>query len=202
MLNSVCNSRTQTPSRVQLHMMASPSLRLSLLGLRSVNARRFHLGPLMSSKAVRAIIMGPPGSGKGTVSGRIVQEFGLQHLSSGDLLRTHIQSETEIGLQAKKYIDKGELVPDQVMVDLILEELEKLAGKSWLLDGEIVTFQSTLFRICYTWHACVAHWFYSPLILIDWWGKMGWKRSGVENYLWGVGWGAWGGHMSYLSCVG
>lgn len=131
-------------------MMASPSLRLSLLGLRSVNARRFHLGSLMSSKAVRAIIMGPPGSGKGTVSGRIVQEFGLQHLSSGDLLRTHIQSETEIGLQAKKYIDKGELVPDQVMVDLILEELEKLAGKSWLLDGEIVTFQSTLFRICYT----------------------------------------------------
>ncbi|XP_020917707.1 GTP:AMP phosphotransferase AK3, mitochondrial [Exaiptasia diaphana] len=78
--------------------------------------------------------MGPPGSGKGTVSERIVRDFGLDHLSSGDLLRSHIQNNTDIGKEAKKYIDKGHLVPDNLMVDLALKELEQRKS-GWLLDG-------------------------------------------------------------------
>ncbi|XP_072173256.1 GTP:AMP phosphotransferase AK3, mitochondrial-like [Diadema setosum] len=86
------------------------------------------------SRIFRAIIMGPPGSGKGTISSRIVAAFNLNHLSSGDLLRSQIQQKTEAGLHAKKFIDEGGLVPDDVMVKLITGELHKMSS-SWLLDG-------------------------------------------------------------------
>lgn len=96
--------------------------------------RSFHRCTV-SYKPVHAIIMGPPGSGKGTVSERIVRDFGLDHLSSGDLLRSHIQNKTELGKEAQKYIDEGNLVPDDVMVGLILNELEQRKS-GWLLDGK------------------------------------------------------------------
>ncbi|CAH2294027.1 GTP:AMP phosphotransferase AK3, mitochondrial isoform X1 [Pelobates cultripes] len=83
----------------------------------------------------RAVIMGPPGSGKGTISDRIVKTFALQHLSSGDLLRLNIQKKTEIGIVAKSYIDQGQLVPDDVITKLILQELNSMRTNSWLLDG-------------------------------------------------------------------
>ncbi|XP_063313282.1 GTP:AMP phosphotransferase AK3, mitochondrial isoform X1 [Pelobates fuscus] len=83
----------------------------------------------------RAVIMGPPGSGKGTISDRIVKTFALQHLSSGDLLRLNIQKKTEIGIVAKSYIDQGQLVPDDVITKLILQELNTMRTNSWLLDG-------------------------------------------------------------------
>lgn len=79
--------------------------------------------------------MGPPGSGKGTVSGRIVKHFALKHLSSGDLLRLNIQKKTEIGVVAKSYIDHGQLVPDDVITRLILQELNNIGEHNWLLDG-------------------------------------------------------------------
>ncbi|CAH1243780.1 AK4 [Branchiostoma lanceolatum] len=91
--------------------------------------------PKMFSKLLRAIIMGPPGSGKGTISGRIVHDFGMKHLSSGDLLRIQIMNSTAAGLEAKKFIDQGALVPDDVMVQLILNELREITNHSWLLDG-------------------------------------------------------------------
>ena len=106
--------------------------RLIGIGVCVQPTRSFHVS--MASSSVRALIMGPPGSGKGTVSERIVRNFGVKHLSSGDLLRSHIQNKTEVGLQAKHFIDKGELVPDDVMVKLILEELQKMK-ESFLLDG-------------------------------------------------------------------
>uniref|UniRef100_UPI00398F3A68 GTP:AMP phosphotransferase AK3, mitochondrial n=1 Tax=Pristiophorus japonicus TaxID=55135 RepID=UPI00398F3A68 len=83
----------------------------------------------------RAIIMGPPGSGKGTMSQRIVQTFGLQHLSSGELLRTNLANGTEFGLQAKSFIDEGKLVPDDMITRIILHELKKINQYNWLLDG-------------------------------------------------------------------
>lgn len=83
----------------------------------------------------RAVIMGPPGSGKGTVSERIVKTFGLKHLSSGELLRANIRDETEFGLLAKSFIDVGKLVPDIAITRIILHELKKLNQSSWLLDG-------------------------------------------------------------------
>ncbi|XP_072260319.1 GTP:AMP phosphotransferase AK3, mitochondrial [Pyxicephalus adspersus] len=83
----------------------------------------------------RAVIMGPPGSGKGTISDRIVKNFALKHLSSGDLLRLNIQRKTEIGVVAKTYIDQGQLVPDDVITRLILQELNNMGEQNWLLDG-------------------------------------------------------------------
>lgn len=86
------------------------------------------------SRLFKAIIMGPPGSGKGTISSRIVRDFGLKHLSSGDLLRSQVNNQTEAGKEAKQYIGSGQLVPDVLMVRLILNELKPLS-QNWLLDG-------------------------------------------------------------------
>ncbi|XP_067886563.1 GTP:AMP phosphotransferase AK3, mitochondrial [Heterodontus francisci] len=83
----------------------------------------------------RVIIMGPPGSGKGTVSERIVKTFGLKHLSSGELLRANLRSGTEVGLLAKSFIDEGKLVPDDTMTRIILHELKEMKQYNWLLDG-------------------------------------------------------------------
>lgn len=96
--------------------------------------RQIHLSN-MSSKPVRALIMGPPGSGKGTVSERIVNTFKVTHLSSGDVLRSQIKEGTEVGLKAKAIVEKGGLVPDEIMVELIMNKMQELAGGSWLLDG-------------------------------------------------------------------
>ncbi|KAG9464332.1 hypothetical protein GDO78_020120 [Eleutherodactylus coqui] len=85
----------------------------------------------------RAVIMGPPGSGKGTVSDRIVKHFALQHLSSGDLLRLNIQKKTEVGTLAKAYIEQGQLVPDDVITRLVVQELNNFGEHNWLLDGEL-----------------------------------------------------------------
>ncbi|GIY24843.1 hypothetical protein CDAR_513521 [Caerostris darwini] len=79
--------------------------------------------------------MGPPGSGKGTISSRIVKNFNLSYLASGDILRSHIAQETSKGKEAKKYIEKGQLVPDELVTSLILEQLEAMSKCSWLLDG-------------------------------------------------------------------
>ncbi|KAK3556760.1 hypothetical protein QTP70_016694 [Hemibagrus guttatus] len=87
------------------------------------------------SKLFRAVILGPPGSGKGTISERVANSFGLKHLSSGDFLRENIAAKTEAGVLAKTYIEKGALVPDHVMTRLMLSRLEEMTRHSWLLDG-------------------------------------------------------------------
>ncbi len=88
----------------------------------------------MRSTILRMLILGAPGSGKGTIASRIVRDFGLLHLSSGDLLRAQVAAGTAAGLKAKQFIDSGNLVPDGPMIDLVVEELKKLQS-SWLLDG-------------------------------------------------------------------
>ncbi|XP_008322757.1 GTP:AMP phosphotransferase AK3, mitochondrial [Cynoglossus semilaevis] len=90
---------------------------------------------MVLQRVFRAVILGPPGSGKGTVSGRISKTFGLKHISSGDLLRRHIEAKTELGLLLKSCIDLGQLVPDDVMSRLILSDLRATGQSSWLLDG-------------------------------------------------------------------
>ncbi|XP_022053688.2 GTP:AMP phosphotransferase AK3, mitochondrial [Acanthochromis polyacanthus] len=90
---------------------------------------------MVLQRVVRAVIMGPPGSGKGTVSARVIKSFGLKHLSSGDILRANINAKTELGLLMKSCIDQGQLVPDDVMSRLILNELRTIERSSWLLDG-------------------------------------------------------------------
>ena len=69
------------------------------------------------------VLLGAPGAGKGTVAQELVAEFGVAHLSTGDLLRAAVKGGTELGIQAKKYMDAGELVPDQLVIDLVKERL-------------------------------------------------------------------------------
>uniref|UniRef100_A0A4W5QHR2 GTP:AMP phosphotransferase AK3, mitochondrial n=1 Tax=Hucho hucho TaxID=62062 RepID=A0A4W5QHR2_9TELE len=105
---------------------------------------------MVIQRIFRAVIMGPPGSGKGTVSGRIVKRFGLTHLSSGDLLRANIKAQTELGLLMKSCIDQGQLVPDDVISRLILTEMRSIEQSSWLLDGfpRTVAQAETLDGVC------------------------------------------------------
>lgn len=84
---------------------------------------------------IRTLIMGPPGSGKGTISSRITAQYNCKHLSSGDLLREHIRQKSAIGVEARSYISQGQLVPDSTITKLMMAELKKLERKNWLLDG-------------------------------------------------------------------
>ncbi|MCA6500277.1 MAG: nucleoside monophosphate kinase, partial [Chitinophagaceae bacterium] len=82
------------------------------------------------------ILFGPPGSGKGTQSARLVEKYGLIHLSTGDLLRSEISRQTKLGLEAKTIMDRGELVPDVVVVGMIASALEANPGANgFLFDG-------------------------------------------------------------------
>jgi adenylate kinase len=82
------------------------------------------------------ILFGPPGSGKGTQSEKIVEKFGLIHLSTGNLLRQEIADQTGLGLAAKSFMDKGQLVPDEVVIGMIDSCIEKhAAAKGFLFDG-------------------------------------------------------------------
>lgn len=82
------------------------------------------------------ILFGPPGSGKGTQSEKLMTAFNLKHLSTGDLLRSEIAARTELGLEAKKIMDKGELVPDAVVIGMIHTMIEKNTDcDGFLFDG-------------------------------------------------------------------
>ena len=82
------------------------------------------------------ILFGPPGSGKGTQSERLIDKYGLIHLSTGNLLREEIQNKTELGLAAKRYMDEGQLVPDEVVIGMIRSALDSNPqAKGFLFDG-------------------------------------------------------------------
>ena len=83
------------------------------------------------------LIMGLPGAGKGTQAAKIVEEFGVAHISTGDMFRAAMANKTEMGVLAKSYIDKGELVPDEVTNGIVKERLAEsdIAEKGFLLDG-------------------------------------------------------------------
>ncbi|EHJ56894.1 adenylate kinase [Streptococcus urinalis FB127-CNA-2] len=83
------------------------------------------------------LIMGLPGAGKGTQAAKIVEEFGVAHISTGDMFREAMSNQTDMGKLAKSYIDKGELVPDEVTNGIVKERLAKqdIAEKGFLLDG-------------------------------------------------------------------
>ena len=82
------------------------------------------------------VLLGAPGAGKGTLAQQLVAEFGIAHISTGDLLRAAVKGGTALGIQAKKYMDAGELVPDQLVIDLVKERLAaEDAQKGFILDG-------------------------------------------------------------------
>jgi adenylate kinase len=82
------------------------------------------------------ILLGPPGAGKGTQADRLREDFALPHISTGDMLRAQVAEETELGREAKKYMDAGELVPDEVIINMITVRVgEGDARDGFLLDG-------------------------------------------------------------------
>jgi adenylate kinase len=81
------------------------------------------------------ILLGPPGAGKGTQADRLKDDFGLPYLGTGELLRKHKDEGTELGRQAATYMDNGDLVPDELVVRMILEEIEEKGRDGFLLDG-------------------------------------------------------------------
>ena len=82
------------------------------------------------------ILFGPPGSGKGTQSDKLIEKYGLIHLSTGNLLRQEIKDKTPLGLEAKSFIDKGQLVPDEVVIGMVDSYFDLHKGaKGFLFDG-------------------------------------------------------------------
>lgn len=83
------------------------------------------------------VLFGGPGSGKGTQSARLIDNYGLYHISTGELLRDHIKNETEIGRTANEYISKGQLIPDDLMISIIEDVLDREAKdkKGVIFDG-------------------------------------------------------------------
>ncbi len=82
------------------------------------------------------VIFGAPGSGKGTQSERIVEKYGIDHISTGDVLRAEIKADTELGREAKKLIENGQLIPDALMVDILASKLDAFVdSKGVIFDG-------------------------------------------------------------------
>lgn len=84
---------------------------------------------------MRIVLLGAPGAGKGTQCKRIVEKYGLLHLSSGDILRQERAAGTELGKRAQKYMDSGELVPDEVIVEMMVDAIKKAPKIGFVLDG-------------------------------------------------------------------
>lgn len=83
------------------------------------------------------VLFGAPGSGKGTQSAKLIDKYGLHHISTGEVLRDHIRKETDLGKIAQKYISEGQLIPDELMISILDEVLEKEAKgkKGVIFDG-------------------------------------------------------------------
>lgn len=85
---------------------------------------------------INIVLFGPPGSGKGTQAQHLIEKFNLKQVSTGDLFRFNMKNDTDLGKLAKSYIDKGELVPDQVTIDMLIDDLRKPTDTNgYIFDG-------------------------------------------------------------------
>jgi adenylate kinase len=84
----------------------------------------------------RLIFLGAPGAGKGTQAQLLAESAGILHISTGDILRAQVKAQTDLGIKAKSYMDKGELLPDSLILDMIRDRLNQPdASSGWILDG-------------------------------------------------------------------
>jgi len=82
------------------------------------------------------VLFGPPGAGKGTQSEKILKKYNLVHLATGDLFRLHLNNETQLGLEAKKYMNKGDLVPDEIVISMVEDKINKSSNViGFIFDG-------------------------------------------------------------------
>lgn len=93
---------------------------------------------------MRIVLLGAPGAGKGTQCKNIVVEYGLQHLSSGDILRQNRSAGTELGKKAQSYMDAGDLVPDEIIIEMMSEAVRHAPSQGFILDG----FPRTVNQAC------------------------------------------------------
>ena len=92
---------------------------------------------------LRAVLLGPPGAGKGTKAVRIIEKYNVPHISTGDIFRKNIKEGTELGKKAQEYMNAGQLVPDELVVDLVKDRLlQDDCSNGFLLDG----FPRTIFQ--------------------------------------------------------
>jgi adenylate kinase len=85
---------------------------------------------------MRLVLLGPPGAGKGTQATQLAEHFQIPQISTGDILRQHVQDNTMLGVRARTYMDRGEYVPDELVVEMVMERLEEPdAQKGFILDG-------------------------------------------------------------------
>ena len=85
---------------------------------------------------MRLVLLGPPGAGKGTQATQLAERFGIPQISTGDILRQHVQENTMLGVKARTFMDRGEYVPDEVVVEMVMDRLaEPDAEKGFILDG-------------------------------------------------------------------
>ena len=90
----------------------------------------------MTLTMLNIVLFGPPGAGKGTQSERLIEKYGLVHLSTGDIFRANIKGATELGVLAKSYMDQGHLVPDEVTINMLKSEVAKNEhAKGFIFDG-------------------------------------------------------------------
>ena len=108
---------------------------------------------------MRLVLVGPPGAGKGTQAVRLAERLDVPHISTGDLFRANLQQETPLGLEAKRYMDAGELVPDSVTVAMVRDRLaDDDVAKGFILDGfpRTVSQAGSLRRAC--WPSAARTW--------------------------------------------
>ncbi|MEP6972968.1 MAG: adenylate kinase [Actinomycetota bacterium] len=85
---------------------------------------------------MRLVLLGPPGAGKGTQAAQLADRFGIPQISTGDILREHVQDNTRLGVRARIYMDRGEYVPDDLVVEMVMQRLnDPDAEKGFILDG-------------------------------------------------------------------
>ncbi|MCX6646948.1 MAG: adenylate kinase [bacterium] len=90
----------------------------------------------MKDYVKRLLLFGPPGAGKGTQAAKVSELLGIRHIDTGSIIRDNIKNQTELGLEAKSYVDRGDLVPDELIIRLIADRLGQPDVKDgWLLDG-------------------------------------------------------------------
>ena len=97
----------------------------------------------------RVLLLAPPGAGKGTQGERLAERYKVPHLATGDLLRDHVAAATPVGVEAQGYMDRGELVPDDVVVRLILQRMAEQQSDGFVLDGFPRTLRQA--ELAYEW---------------------------------------------------
>ncbi|MCB9223597.1 MAG: adenylate kinase [Crocinitomicaceae bacterium] len=84
---------------------------------------------------INIVLFGPPGAGKGTQAVKLVEKYSLFHISTGDVFRYNMKNETELGMLAKSFISKGQLVPDEVTINMLVDTIEKNPAEGYIFDG-------------------------------------------------------------------